>query len=134
MKMPKPTDDDRARVRALVPDAAGVGIKPMFGNLGAFVHGNMFMGLFGSDVGLKLADAQQQEMLALPGAGRFGPAERPMGGYVTLPVDWSAEEARPWVDRARAYVAALPPRMARSVQDFAWQMIDGSPPCPGPMS
>ena len=26
----------------------------MFGNLGAFVNGNMFMGLFGADVGVKL--------------------------------------------------------------------------------
>ncbi len=29
----------------------------MFGNLGAFVNGNMFMGLFGADIGLKLAPA-----------------------------------------------------------------------------
>jgi len=27
----------------------------MFGNLGAFVNGNMFMGLFGADVGVKLS-------------------------------------------------------------------------------
>ena len=86
----------------------------MFGNLAAFVNGNMFMGLFGSDVGLKLAEAHQQELLAVPGAGPFGPAERPMGGYVTIPVDWSPEAARPWVDRALAHVAALPPKRAES--------------------
>ena len=39
-----------------MPEEANVEVKPMFGNLGAFVNGNMFMGLFGSDVGLKLAD------------------------------------------------------------------------------
>ena len=38
----------------------------MFGNLGAFVHGNMFMGLFGSDVGLKLTPAEQEELLPDP--------------------------------------------------------------------
>ena len=32
----------------------------MFGNLGAFVNGNMFMGLFGSQVGVKLAETDQQ--------------------------------------------------------------------------
>ena len=34
----------RERFAALVPDAPRVEIKPMFGNLGAFVNGNMFMG------------------------------------------------------------------------------------------
>jgi len=108
MKMPKPTDADRERFSALVPDAAGVEVKPMFGNLGAFVNGNMFMGLFGSDVGVKLPPADQEELLTRPGTGPFGPAERPMGGYVTLPGDWRAEEAQPWIDRSLAHVAALP--------------------------
>ena len=110
MKMPKPTDEDRDRFTGLVPDGPGVEVKPMFGNLGAFVNGNMFMGLFSSDVGVKLAAADQEELRAQPGAGPFGPAERPMGGYVTLPAAWSADDARPWVDRSLAHVAALPPK------------------------
>jgi TfoX/Sxy family transcriptional regulator of competence genes len=48
MQIPKPTEDDKAFFRSVVPDAAGVEVKPMFGNLGAFVNGNMFAGLFGS--------------------------------------------------------------------------------------
>jgi TfoX/Sxy family transcriptional regulator of competence genes len=110
VKMPKPTDADRDRFTGLVPDGPGVEVKPMFGNLGAFVNGNMFMGLFGSDVGLKLAAADQEELLGQPGAGPFGPAERPMGGYVTLPAAWSADDARPWIDRSLAHVAAMPPK------------------------
>jgi len=51
MKIPKPSDDDRARFRSLVPEDPRVEVKPMFGNLGAFVNGNMFMGLFGPEVG-----------------------------------------------------------------------------------
>ena len=47
MQIPKPTDADKDRFRALVPDSPDVEVKPMFGNLGAFVHGNMFAGLFG---------------------------------------------------------------------------------------
>jgi hypothetical protein len=113
MQMPRPTDEDRERFTALVPDGPDVVVKPMFGNLGAFVHGNMFMGLFGSDVGVKLPAAEQAELLAEPGAGPFGPAERPMGGYVTLPGQWSTDEAAPWVGRALAHVAALPPKKPR---------------------
>ena len=110
MQMPKPTEEDRERFTALVPDGPDVVVKPMFGNLGAFVNGNMFMGLFGSAVGVKLDTDQQQELLAQPGAGPFGPAERPMGGYVSLPAGWSPEEASPWIERSLAYVGSLPPK------------------------
>ena len=111
--MPKPTDDDKQRFRDLVPDGPGVEVKPMFGNLGAFVNGNMFMGLFGADVGIKLAPEDQQRLLAEPGAGPFGPEERPMGGYVTLPGSWTAADAKPWVDKSLATVGALPPKAAK---------------------
>ena len=108
--MPKPTDEDRERFRSLVPDGPDVEVKPMFGNLGAFVNGNMFMGLFGSAVGLKLAEDERAELLAKPGAGPFGPAGRPMGGYVTVPADWTADDVRPWAESALAHAAALPPK------------------------
>ena len=111
--MPKPTEQDLARFRSLVPEAAAVQVKPMFGNLGAFVNGNMFMGLFGADVGLKLPAEAQAELLEHEGAGPFGPAERPMGGYVTMPASWSPDDAGPWVERSLAYVAALPPKKAK---------------------
>ena len=110
MKIPKPTEADCERFTALVPDDPRVEVKPMFGNLGAFVNGNMFMGLFGADVGVKLTGDDLADLLARPDGGPFGPAERPMGGYVTLPAAWSADDARPWVDRSLAHVAALPPK------------------------
>ena len=54
MQMPKPTEADKDRFRSLVPDDPRIEVKPMFGNLGAFVNGNMFAGLFGPDIGVKL--------------------------------------------------------------------------------
>ena len=108
MKVPKPTDIDRERFGSFVPDRADVEIKPMFGNLGAFVNRNMFMGLFGSDIGVKLPDADRQQLLAKPGAGPFGPDERPMSGYVTLPADWPAAKAQRWITSAYTAAAALP--------------------------
>ena len=65
----------------------------MFGNLGAFVNGNMFAG-----------------------AGPFGPAERPMGGYLSLPSSFTAEQATRWVNKAQAYVATLPPKHKKKSQ------------------
>ena len=110
MKMPKATDADKDHFRSLVPDAPGVEVKPMFGQLGAFVNGNMFAGLFAPAVGVKLDDSGRAELEAVPGSGPFGPAERPMGGYVALPADLPDEEARAWVDRARAHVSTFPPK------------------------
>jgi TfoX/Sxy family transcriptional regulator of competence genes len=114
MKMPRPSEADRERFTELVPDGPGVEVKPMFGNLGAFVHGNMFMGLFGSDVGLKLPADDRDELLAQPGAGPFGPAERPMSGYVTIPAGWASADAGPWIERALTAAAALPPKQRKA--------------------
>ena len=73
MKMPKPSDADKERFHRLVPEDPRVETKPMFGNLGAFVNGNMFMGLLGADVGVKLDDEAMAEVSAMDGAGPFGP-------------------------------------------------------------
>jgi TfoX/Sxy family transcriptional regulator of competence genes len=113
MKMPKHSDEDKARFRDLVPDAPGVEVKPMFGSVGAFVNGNMFAGLFGPDVGVKLDPEGLEELRALEGSGPFGPAERPMGGYLSLPASLSDEEAAAWVERARAHIATLPPKVKK---------------------
>ena len=87
VQIPKASDDDKERFRSLVPDDPGVVVKPMFGNLGAFVNGNMFAGL-------------------------FGPEGRPMGDYVGLPTAWSNDPERvsQWVERAHSHVRGLPPK------------------------
>jgi hypothetical protein len=114
MEIPKPSDADKAYFRSLVPEGPGVQVKPMFGNLGAFVNGNMFMGLFGPDVGVRLAPDDAADLLGVDGAGPFGPTERPMGGYVSLPPSMhGTPEATTWVGRALAFVGAMPPKAAK---------------------
>ncbi len=108
MQIPRPSEEDKARFRALVPDDPRVQVKPMFGNLGAFVNGNMFMGLFGTDVGIKLAPADLTELSVIDGVGPFGPAERPMGGYLTLPSSMPSAEGSRWIARSLDHVAAMP--------------------------
>jgi TfoX/Sxy family transcriptional regulator of competence genes len=111
--MPRPTEADKVRFRGLVPDAPGVEVRPMFGNLGAFVDGAMFLGLFGSDVGIKAGPAVLEEV-RLAGGGPYGPSERPMGGWVTLPASAAPERLAGWVAAALAHVASLPPKERRS--------------------
>lgn len=109
MQMPKPTEDDKHRFRSLVPDGPQVEVKPMFGNLGAFVNGNMFMGLLGADVGLRLNELDRQ-LLRSEGGGPFGPGERPMAEYVSLPPDWLADPFRCelWVAKALDHARRMP--------------------------
>ena len=115
MEIPKPSEDDKRFFRSLLPEDPEVEVKPMFGNLGAFVHGNMFAGLFGSAVGVRLAEPDAAELAAVDGSGPFGPAERPMGGYLSLPSAWrdDADLAAQWVDKARSYVGSLPPKVKK---------------------
>ena len=115
MQMPRPTEADKERFRDLVPSGSNVEIKPMFGNLGAFVNGNMFMGLFGSDIGVKLSPADQESLRAA-GGGDFGPAERPMAGYVSLPASDESGQTSEWIAVALSYVAALPPKKPKAAK------------------
>jgi len=122
MQIPKPTEQDKDFLRSIVPDDPRVELKPMFGNLGAFVNGNMFAGLFGSTVGVRLIDdASREELAAIQGTGPFGPAERPMGGYLALPPSWSTQPklAANWVSTAMSQVAALPPKTAKQAKPKA---------------
>ncbi|MET3172391.1 UNVERIFIED_ORG: TfoX/Sxy family transcriptional regulator of competence genes [Arthrobacter sp. UYCu721] len=122
MEMAKASDEAKERFRSVVPDIPEVVVKPMFGNLGAFVNGNMFAGLFGSTIGVKLADADRQELESTQPTIPFGPAERPMGGYTGLPEMWNAEgagddaRAKAWVEKAFEYVAVLPPKAPKAAK------------------
>lgn len=112
MKMPKPSEEDKDYFRSIVPDHPAVEIKPMFGNVAAFVNGNMFMGLFGPAIGLRLTESQRGELLTVAGSGPFGPEERPMKEYVSLPPSWRSESNKTatWVEKALDHTATLSPK------------------------
>jgi TfoX/Sxy family transcriptional regulator of competence genes len=122
MQVPKSTEADNELFRSLVPDGDAVVVKPMFGNLGAFVNGNMFAGLFGAQLGVKvLHEASRAELAAVDGTGPFGPQERPMGGYVALPSHWqeAPELVSTWIARALSEVGQLPPKSPKSPKKSA---------------
>jgi TfoX/Sxy family transcriptional regulator of competence genes len=112
VEIPKPSEDDKRFFRSLIADDPEVEIKPMFGNLGAFVHGNMFAGLFGPAVGVRLAAPDASELAAIDGSGPFGPDGHAMAGYISLPAAWRDDPslASNWVERAHDHVASLPPK------------------------
>ncbi len=118
MEIPKANDAEREYFRSVLPGDPDVETKPMFGNLGAFVNGNMFAGLFGSAIGVRLSEPDRAELAGIDGSGPFGPSERPMGGYLSLPPGWhySPDMAAEWVRRAHEYVRALPPKAKKPRQ------------------
>ena len=87
--MPKPSEATKDFFASVVPDAPAVTTRPMFGQLSAFVNGNMFMGIFGE-----------------PMSGR------PMKEYVVLPPSWRDEpdRVREWAARSLDHAEELPPK------------------------
>lgn len=85
--------------------------KIMFGQPGAFVHGHMFMGLFGDQFQVRLNEADAREALAA-GAEPFAPMGRKVTGYYVLPeaILCNSEQLRGWVVRAYEHAAAFPPK------------------------
>ncbi len=82
----------------------------MSGNLGAFVNGNMFIGPFGPEAGLRFPAVLAAEVTAA-GGGPSGPAGRRMAGYVSLRPDTPGARARSLAAAALEYVGTFPPRV-----------------------
>ena len=114
LKSSKATQDDKDAFRALVPGDARVHVKAMFGGLGAFAGTQMFMGLYGDSLMVRLSEAHRADVMA-EGGSVFEPMPgRPMREYVTLPY-WRDDpgRARPIVARSMEYALSVPPKAAR---------------------
>ena len=112
--MPKPSEQAKAAFTKLVPGDPTVTLRPMFGNLAAFVNGNMFAGLFGEDLFVRLPD-DESARVRKQGGRDFAPmAGRPMKGYVTVPSTWRAkpEPAQGWIVTALDLTGRMPPKVA----------------------
>ena len=115
MSMPRPSDDAKEAFRGLVPSGGAVTLKPMFGNLAAFVNGNMFAGLFGDDLFVRVGDADRTALLAKGGRDFEPMPGRAMTGYVVLPDGWrtSSSGAARWISTAMAATSKLPAKAAK---------------------
>lgn len=113
--MPKPDAATKAFFESVVPEHPAVKVRPMFGNVAAFVNGNMFMGLFGPDLFVRLPE-EDREAVAAQGGGPFEPMPgRPMREYALLPRAWRDEphRVREWVARSLDWAEELPPKQPK---------------------
>lgn len=117
-KLPKPTDETKDFFASVVPDHPAVSIRPMFGQLSAFVNGNMFMGIFGEDVLVRLPEADRADVIGAGGSVFEPMAGRPMKAYVVLPGAWRDEpdRIREWAARSLDHAEELPPKPKKKSQ------------------
>jgi TfoX/Sxy family transcriptional regulator of competence genes len=116
MKIPKPDESTTELFNSIVPEDPHVTIRPMFGNLSGFVNGNMFMGVYGNDLFVRLSEADQKELLKNSGASMFSPMKgRPMKEYVILPRAWAdqPEKLRLWVTRSLEWAGKMPKKQKK---------------------
>lgn len=114
-EFPRPDPESREAFEALVGDHPEVAVRPMFGNVAAFVNGNMFTGLFGQELFVRLSEEDRARLVE-----EGGTAFEPMPGrstkeYVSLPPTWrdDADSTRTWIERSREWAATLPPKRPR---------------------
>ncbi len=110
MTMPKPSEQAKAAFQKLVPSDPAVTTRPMFGNLAGFVNGNMFCGLFGEDLFVRISD-EDQSRVRKQGGKAFEPMPgRAMTGYVMVPAGWhkKPDATSAWIVTALSWSRALP--------------------------
>ena len=102
------------RTRALIPDG-NVEQKKMFGSTCFMVNGNMLVCASKRGLMARVGKDQEAEALANPYASPCRPAGRPMPGFIRVEPEGieSDKDLKGWVDLARNYVCALPPKQAR---------------------
>jgi TfoX/Sxy family transcriptional regulator of competence genes len=102
----------------------------MFGNISAFVNGNMFFGVFGNDLFVRLSSEDQSELLKEKGSSMLEPMKgKPMKDYVVLPKSWRArpETLRSWISKSLEWSSKLTAKKAKKythlVGDFQSDLL-----------
>ena len=103
---------------AALPKDKRITTMQMFGGIAAMVNGNLFCGLFGRSIIVKLSDADRPEALALDGTAPFDPMGNGRASKDTLQMAESVmddpAELRDWLRRAYAHAATLPPKAPKT--------------------
>ena len=113
MKMPKPGEAVKDAFRRVLPDGPGITLRPMFGQLSGFVNGNMFCGIFGDDLILRLSPDEIAKVKKQGGRDFEPVAGHRMGGYVVYSGDWRAKPPTALIRRALEETRKMPAKAAK---------------------
>ena len=108
MKMPKPSEESKAALARVVPDEPAVTIKPMFGQMSGFVNGNMFIGIWGDELVLRLPEEEIAKVKKQGGRDFEPMAGHKMSGYVLFSGEWKSTPPRALIKRALEEARKMP--------------------------
>ncbi|MCZ8513958.1 TfoX/Sxy family protein [Paenibacillus filicis] len=118
MSMPRPDDESKALFASVVPADPRVKIKPMFGSLAGFINGNMFTGLYGQEIFVRLPEEQRLQLIQ-EGATEFSPMPgKPMKEYVAVPDEWrnDPDKISDLIARSLSWAETLPEKVPAKKQ------------------
>ena len=100
------------RLRAAFDGTPGVVEKKMFGGLAFMIGGNMFCGIVGDRLMVRVGPGQFEEALKLPHARPMDFTGRPMKGMIYVEPAGIDSDGRlkEWVNRGMKFVSTLPPK------------------------
>jgi TfoX/Sxy family transcriptional regulator of competence genes len=99
------------RIRDRIAASPGVTDKRMFGGIAFLTNGNMTVGVSGDDLMVRVGKEAYEDALAEPGVRPFDMSGHPMTGWVLVDgAQLDDDVLTDWIDRARAFVATLPPK------------------------
>jgi hypothetical protein len=101
-----------ARVRNALPRHVELQERKMFGGLAFLLHGNMSVGVHGTDLIVRIDPSETEEALARPGVRIFDVTGRPMKGWLLVSREALGEEQvlAEWLGRGVNYAQSLPPK------------------------
>ncbi len=117
MQIPKASPSAARLFEELTPVEQSVTARRMFGQPCAFVNRNMFFGVFGQNLFLRLSEADRAVAKSIPGFNAFEPVSgRAMKEYLVLPrsILGNRTEARRWVARSFGYASSLPAKKGKN--------------------
>ncbi len=91
--------------------------RKMFGYPAYFINGNMFAGIHGEKLFIKLSDSDIQKIMKEHAeVTQFEVMKgRPMKGYIVLPKQFYSKQSlfNEWLDKSVNYVSSLPPKQKK---------------------
>ncbi len=106
-------DEDLAhRLRELLAEELTLSERRMFGGLAFFMSGNLTVGVSRQDLFVRVGPDGTDAALARPHTELFGPAGRPMRGWVRVAPEGvkTKRQLEVWVRRGVEFVRTLPPK------------------------
>jgi TfoX/Sxy family transcriptional regulator of competence genes len=114
LHFPKSPPELIERFEDLVPPDPDITTRKMFGYPACFINGNMFTGLHGTNMMLRLPENERKDFIAQTGSHIFEPMPgHQMKEYVVVPTELINSAVNSWLNSSITYARSLPPKIKK---------------------